>query len=273
MPCQWMEKNTYTDPALANYVNLNYLPYKVDIDDIDGYNYKEQFSILLLPSVLIFNSSGELLDKFEESLSGSKMLLILKAYNTPENRKRVSPSFIVADNEMHHDPFETKQEKPIQEITPSNPYQELQTFPSEEEYYIAEESKPEPVYTQEAPLNREENYTRPVPTKADYSANDKEELPARPTNIASNNTENSLPSRGYGVQIGAFSNYDSVKREARKHETRFGEPVNVYPTQSNGKTIYKIVIGVFTSKSKANEYMYFLKSKSINGFVKNLSDF
>ena len=114
MPCQWMEKNTYTDPALANYVNLNYLPYKVDIDDIDGYNYKEQFSILLLPSVLIFNSSGELLDKFEESLSGSKMLLILKAYNTPENRKRVSPSFIVADNEMQHEPVETKQEKPIQ---------------------------------------------------------------------------------------------------------------------------------------------------------------
>ena len=64
MPCQWMEKNTYTDPELANYINTNYIPYKVDIDDAEGFKYKEQFSILLLPSVLIFNSRGELLDRF-----------------------------------------------------------------------------------------------------------------------------------------------------------------------------------------------------------------
>lgn len=261
MPCQWMEKNTYTDPELANYVNTNYIPYKVDIDDSQGFNYKEQFKILLLPSVLIFSASGDQLDRFEESLSATKMLLILKAYKNPGN------------NEL--DSMISEMENPPSIIYPeenNEPFQPIETIPSEEEYFI-EESPEEPApsrYTHyEAPPQPEKIVE--APPKRVYTSQPKDKLPPRPTVI--NHTESGPPKQGYGVQIGAFSNIESVKKEARKFEKRFGKPVNVYPIEAREKTIYKMVIGVFSSKTQANQYMSFLKSKSINGFVKNLANF
>lgn len=272
MPCQWMEKNTYTDPELASYINANFLPYKVDIDDTEGYNYKEKFSILLLPSVLIFNSSGELLDKFEESLSASKMLLILKAYNTPENRERVKPSFLVADNE--EEKFDSDAAF-TNNHSQSNTYERIESVPSENDYYIKQEPVTQPVERNTEPSKQDysSNTYNSSPTQ-NYSTRRETELPPRPVQTnTTTTTSNEPPTKGYGVQIGAFSNYTSVQNQARKYESQFGKPVNIYPAQSKGKTIYKMVIGEFSSKTAANEFMYLLKSKSINGFVKNLADF
>lgn len=90
MPCRWMDETTFTDPALVKYVEQNYIPVKVDIDDFDGYAYKQVYGIKLLPSILIFNSKGEIVDRYEESLPPSKMLAILKKHNTAANRVKTA---------------------------------------------------------------------------------------------------------------------------------------------------------------------------------------
>ena len=263
MPCQWMEKNTYTDPKLSNYINDNYLPYKVDIDDTEGHQYKEKFGILLLPTVLLFNSNGELLDKFEESLSASKMLLILKAYNTTENQQSNSSTSYNKPNYNTDISFhETASHQ-------DDPFDDSHNLPAEDNYYGKNrnnEAEPEAIVTNNS-----------APPKAQKIISKQEtELPQRPSTTKYSNERNTPagpPKKGYGVQIGAFSSLESTKREAQKYETRFGEPANIYPIQSNDKTIYKLVIGVFTTKTEANNLMYRLKTKSINGFVKNLANF
>ena len=85
-PCRWMEETTFTDPILAAYVKENYVALQVDIDDFDGFALKQEYNIQILPSLLIFNSSGQLLGQYEESLSPSSMLEILKQYDQPHNR-------------------------------------------------------------------------------------------------------------------------------------------------------------------------------------------
>ena len=85
-PCKWMEETTFTDPTLAAYVKENYVALQVDIDDFDGYALKQQYKINILPSLLIFNSKGEVLAQYEESMSPSNMIAILKKYDAPENR-------------------------------------------------------------------------------------------------------------------------------------------------------------------------------------------
>ncbi len=89
-PCRIMDEYTFTDPSLGYYVRKNYLAAKVDIDNFDGVGYKQQYNITSLPSVLVFNSSGRLVGRYEESLSASKMLEILKKHDIPSNRKKVA---------------------------------------------------------------------------------------------------------------------------------------------------------------------------------------
>ena len=74
MPCRWMDETTFTDPHLSTYVNNNYVPVKVDIDNFDGYAYKQTYNVKVLPTILVFNSQGKLLARYAESLAPSKML-------------------------------------------------------------------------------------------------------------------------------------------------------------------------------------------------------
>ncbi len=82
MPCQWMEKNTYADPALSRYANAHYFPVKIDIDNEEGRRYKAQYSITALPSILVFDERGVLLDRYEESLEAPALLDILQKHHT-----------------------------------------------------------------------------------------------------------------------------------------------------------------------------------------------
>lgn len=91
-PCLWMDETTYTDPSLIRYIDQSYVPVKVDIDDFDGIVWKQKYNIRVLPSILIFNSKGELLEQVEESLSPSKMLKILQQHDIPANRTRSAAS-------------------------------------------------------------------------------------------------------------------------------------------------------------------------------------
>lgn len=89
MPCRLMDETTFADPSVVNYVNKYYVPVKVDVDDFDGIAYKQQYNIKVLPTTLVFNSKGELLEKVEEALSPSRMLTLLKKHNKSFNRKVV----------------------------------------------------------------------------------------------------------------------------------------------------------------------------------------
>jgi thioredoxin-related protein len=92
MPCRWMDETTFSDPTLANYIKDNYIAVKVDIDDFDGFAYKQIHNIKLLPSILVFNSQGKEVDRYEESLSADRFMEILKKHNTATNRKKSKPA-------------------------------------------------------------------------------------------------------------------------------------------------------------------------------------
>lgn len=87
MPCQWMEKNTFNNPQLARFVNEHYLAVKIDIDQPEGQNFKKQYLITNLPSILVFNAKGQLKARWETSLDADQLLQILQKHNTVLNRQ------------------------------------------------------------------------------------------------------------------------------------------------------------------------------------------
>jgi len=81
MPCRFMDETTFMDPTLADYIAKEYLAVKVDVDDFDGYAYKQQYNIQMVPSILVFSPEGKILARYKESLPPSKLLAILKEHD------------------------------------------------------------------------------------------------------------------------------------------------------------------------------------------------
>ena len=92
-PCKWMEKTTLNNPQVVEYLNDNYVSVKVNIDDFDGYAWKQQYEVQVLPTILIFNSKGTLIERIEETVGPTKLINVLKAHNSPLNKEVVQHNF------------------------------------------------------------------------------------------------------------------------------------------------------------------------------------
>jgi thiol-disulfide isomerase/thioredoxin len=85
-PCKWMEQTTFKDESVAKLLNENFISLKVDIDDIHGFELKKTYEVKYLPTMLIFNSQGQLVERIEETLSPRLLLEKLSNHNSDFNK-------------------------------------------------------------------------------------------------------------------------------------------------------------------------------------------
>lgn len=85
-PCKIMAEYTYPDPTLSEYTQSNYLASKIDIQSFDGVGYKAKHNVVSLPTILVFNSQGIEVGRFEKSMTATQLLEGLQRYDSPENR-------------------------------------------------------------------------------------------------------------------------------------------------------------------------------------------
>lgn len=77
---------------------------------------------------------------------------------------------------------------------------------------------------------------------------------------------------GYGIQIGAFYEYGNVLIQVEKLQRQFGEKIIVSINELKGRTVYKVVVGAFGSKSQAQSLQKRMKNAGQGGFLRNLKD-
>lgn len=65
-PCQKLDKETFRDPEFADYLNQNFLVYKVNVDTFDGMEIANRFGVESFPTLIKLNSRG----RFEEEWKG-----------------------------------------------------------------------------------------------------------------------------------------------------------------------------------------------------------
>lgn len=92
-PCKWMERTTLKNPEVSSYINQNYVAVKINIDDFDGYAWKQQYDVEVLPTILIFNSKGTLVERIEETVGPTKLIKLLKTHNSSYNTEVVQHTF------------------------------------------------------------------------------------------------------------------------------------------------------------------------------------
>lgn len=224
MPCQWMEKNTFNNRALAQFANENYLAVRIDIDQPEGESYKKEYLITNLPSLLIFNAKGQLKARWETSLDAKQLLQILQKHNTPENRhsnQLISTKPIILDSPS-----------PVFATTLSAP-----------QPHFAQQSTNFDRITAYSPANQH----APAPPKP--------VIPLQTT---------------FAIQTGVFSSYTNAVGEVMRLETMIKQPINLITGSYNGRQIYKVVVGRFSSRINASAYLSELRKHSINGIIKSL---
>ncbi len=238
-PCHWMDEVTYKDPSVVAYINQNYIPVKVDIDDFDGFAYKQKYNIRMLPSVLVFSSNGELLQKYEEVVPPITMMKILKAHDIPANRTIPRSyghveSSNVSETSAVHSPIKENISRPALKPSKSTPVASNKNIISD----------------------------------SDLSNNDEDiEEGAGLFNFKVTRH----PSTGFSVQIGVYSEYGNVLQKAVKVQAKFDDQMIVHIARINEKTVYKIMIGEFPSRELADQYRKEITAKGFNGIVKDLS--
>jgi thiol-disulfide isomerase/thioredoxin len=60
-PCKWMSANIFTDEAVAEYYNDNYICLKIDMEKGEGIDIAKNYSIRAYPTLLYLDDSGETL--------------------------------------------------------------------------------------------------------------------------------------------------------------------------------------------------------------------
>lgn len=77
-PCKWMDETTFKNKEIIDLLSDDFISYKVDIDDEAGFKLKNKFEIKMLPTILIFNKEGELVDRIEETLDVKKLKSLIE---------------------------------------------------------------------------------------------------------------------------------------------------------------------------------------------------
>ena len=77
-PCKQMEKYAFNESALANYLNENYLNYRVDGETREGAAIQIAYECNAYPTILYLDSQGQLIDKETGYRQGQELLRTAK---------------------------------------------------------------------------------------------------------------------------------------------------------------------------------------------------
>jgi len=83
-PCKLMEKNVFTDKAVAEYYNKNFINAHFDMEKGEGPNLASKYGIRSYPTLLFLNSEGEIVGKELGYIKTEEFLELGKKNNNPK---------------------------------------------------------------------------------------------------------------------------------------------------------------------------------------------
>ncbi len=245
-PCKWMDEYTFKNTSLSGYVAQNYVPVKVDVENLDGFIWKQKYKVQYLPTIVVLNANGTILGKYEKSLTADDLMRILKNH-------RSLPGEAVSENTE----IANAAVKPVK----TNPSSAASAafisvhnepgLPKASEVKKAASTKP----TSTTPVNSKPS--APAATVAFKTQ-------AKPTG---NQNE-------FRVQVGVYSDPVNVANRVSELKKSFTQIVQVFnlKNKETNSISYRITLGKFGSREEAAQFAQTLKSQGITGVIKHISE-
>jgi len=240
--CKMMDEVTFAVPQVVDYIRQNYVPVKINVESFDGFVWKEKYEISVLPTIMLFNSRGEVVAKYEESMGSQRMLNILNEHNAPHHRT-TSESYVRPAPEIP--PFSP----PIAEVAPAVPPSTPSAPPTAPAKAVAVHYNTAPRHTAVPVRNVVENDdTGLFEFQVKYAARS-----------------------GYGVQIGVYAEYGNVLRAVEELERQFDRQILVNIDNLHGRVVYKVIAGGFSSRTDATNFQQQISRGNTDYFIVDLS--
>ncbi|MEO0042450.1 MAG: hypothetical protein RL329_1898 [Bacteroidota bacterium] len=248
-PCKIMEEYTFTHPSVESAMKTDYVPVQVDIDDIDGFELKQKFNVKMLPTMLIFNSQGKMIGKYEESMAASRLIDVLETHNQADNK--------------------VKTEETAAEFSPAPP--KIRAEPAPRAIPKAAPAPKAPVET-DVPKASVADNAGEIDNGGEESAPPKpEKAPA--AGLGGQNMV--MPASGFTIQTGVYAQLSFVKKEVERIKGRLGDQQRIFVYGNklpNGSQVFKVLVGAFNNKAEAQCYLRVSSAKGIPGLVKSFPE-
>ena len=230
MPCQWMEKNTFTDPALRTYLQERFVAVKLDFDDPKGQAEASEYRVSKLPTILIFNAMKQLIGTHQEMMEVERLLQVLQRYapgSTPAGGGMSAPR---AQTEHLNRP----------QLVVGNPGDGTGNAGG---------------------TKASSSYTGSGTRAATYPTNER-----KPADGIYSPT---YPPKKYGIQVGAFSGIENADFMKAELEARYRLPVVVIQDSAPGRaSFFKVVIGAYGSEKEAMPLLDRLQRDQRQGYIR-----
>lgn len=86
-PCKMMERNTFTQKAVGDYYNANFVNARFDMEKGEGREIATKFGVRSYPTYLFLNGDGELVSQNFGYMEGGLFVSMAQDVNSPNNKK------------------------------------------------------------------------------------------------------------------------------------------------------------------------------------------
>lgn len=229
--CDWMEENTFADPALTEYLAEFYFAGRIDVQTEEGGQLQHRYEVNQLPSVLVFNAGGHLLGRQTGLMAAAALQDFLKGYDHSSEGLRGGQAR-----------FASAPSPAAAAILPS-PKAIVPTYRARLVPDRASSATPAPARQQPSPAAQA----------------------AAPAQKATVN-----PQANYTVQVGLYTSYANALAAKQQLEASSDCPGNVQEVALNGRKVFRLCSGAFPDVERARTHQQALQGLGQEGFVRRL---
>jgi thioredoxin-related protein/uncharacterized protein YktA (UPF0223 family) len=278
--CQVMEETTFINQKLGQYINNESLSVKVDIHSALGKEWDKEFQITCLPTFLLFDKQGQLLDRYETTFTGTAFQKVLKqsikscfiAQTHKGNMASNSNAGYIAaefpdSNEQaiikqHIEQLELllqKNENLVKRFTGTEQtdarYQELFSNTTELHNLI------EALKVMQACQNDETTNEKVVVVAATVPYERQQPTTESTESNRSNSFIKKLYSKGaYKIQLGEYTDYKEAAAVVKRIESKFqSKKVFLLIDKKGDYSTYRVLVKGFKNQKEASDFIVALK--------------
>lgn len=239
-PCKWMDEYTFKNASLSSYVGQNYVPVKVDVENLDGFIWKQKYKVQYLPTIVVLNANGTLLGKYEKSLTADDLMRILKNHRSLPGEAEAETTEIANAA-----------------VIP------VKTNPSSTASAAFISVNNEPGLPKANEVKKATNMKPAVNTKPTAAPITK------PQSKPAGNNPNE-----FRVQVGVYTDPVNVTSQVAKLKKSYDQTVQVFnlKNKETNSISYRITLGKFDTREEAAQFAQTLKSQGIIGVVKHINE-
>ena len=249
--CNQMDRETYSDVNVGNFVNQNMHSYKVDAFGFDGIGTTQLLNVTQFPSVLVFNVHGEKIGIIKGFFNPDNFIgEASRILSTIPSKNGITVAVKVPEIKMATPTMDEKEYNEQLGIVMRNA-EEVQNSSTDivQSVEAAFASKSGAAAEMEMETEAFEKIDAnlflfgDVPGIMKYSVKDKKP-------------------GGYGLKVGQFNSLEALKSELKEYEKGWKAEIWVYSQARSTTKIYCLALGLYDDKEQA----YYMRKLLYNTF-------